>query len=78
MERLSSARERMELADVNLRLSESTLSAEEAKADAGRAILKDVLEAQTDVARKKAEAAKARTDYQIARAELLKLQGQLE
>lgn len=78
VDRLSSAREKMELADVNLRLAEATLAAEEAKAEAGRAIQKDVLEARTDVERKKADAAKARTDYRIAQSELLKLQGQLE
>ncbi|TNE86894.1 MAG: TolC family protein [Deltaproteobacteria bacterium] len=78
VDKLSSAREKMELADVNLRLAEATLAAEEAKAEAGRAIQKDVLEARTDVERKKADAAKARTDYRIAQTELLKLQGQLE
>ena len=74
---LQSARQRMELADANRRLAEETLSAEEALASAGRTLQKDVLEARTEVDRTKAEAAKARTDYRLAQALLLKLQGQL-
>lgn len=74
---LRSARQRMELADANTRLAEETLSAEEALALAGRTIQKNVLEARTEVSRTKAEAAKARTDYQLAQARLLALQGQL-
>lgn len=74
---LQSARQRMDLADANLRLAEETLQAEEALATAGRAIQKDVLEARTEVSRTRAEAAKARTDYRLAQALLLKLQGQL-
>lgn len=77
-DKLGSAREKVQLADVNVQLAESTLIAEEAKAEQGRAIQKDVLEARTEVQRTKAEAAKARTDYRIAQTELLKLQGQLE
>ncbi|MCB9689698.1 MAG: TolC family protein [Alphaproteobacteria bacterium] len=75
---LSSARQRTELADANLRLAEETLKAEEALAAAGRSIQKDVLEARTNVERAKAEAAKARTDYRLAQARLLQLQGQLQ
>ena len=74
---LQSARRSMELADVNLRLAEETLAAEEALASAGRNIQKDVLEARTEVDRSKAEAAKARTDYRLAQAQLLRLQGQV-
>ncbi len=74
---LQSARQRMQLADANLRLAEETLSAEEALAAAGRTLQKDVLEARTEVDRTKAEAAKARTDYRLAQARLLQLQGQL-
>ncbi|HHO54122.1 MAG TPA: TolC family protein [Deltaproteobacteria bacterium] len=74
---LKSANQRMELADANRRLAEETLAAEEALAAAGRTLQKDVLEARTEVDRARAEAAKARTDYRLAQALLLKLQGQL-
>jgi len=75
---LESARRSMELADINLRLAEETLAAEEALAEAGRNIQKDVLEARTELDRSRAEAAKARTDYRLAQAQLLRLQGQLD
>lgn len=74
---LQSAQRRVELADVNLRLAEQTLAAEEALAEVGRSIQKDVLEARNEVARSRAEAAKARTDHRVAQAQLLALQGQL-
>ena len=74
---LSSAQQQVALADINLRLSEETLEAEEALYDAGRALLKDVLEARNGVDQKRAEAAKARTDFRLAQVELMKLQGQL-
>ncbi|MEZ4321544.1 MAG: TolC family protein [Myxococcota bacterium] len=74
---LESSRRRVELADANLRLAEETLDAEEALAQVGRKIQKDVLEARTQVDRTRAEAAKARTDYRLAEVELLRLQGQL-
>jgi outer membrane protein TolC len=75
---LQSARRSMELADINVRLAEQTLAAEEALAEAGRNIQKDVLEARTELDRSRAEAAKARTDYRLAQAQLLRLQGQLD
>lgn len=75
---LESARRSMELADVNVQLAEQTLSAEEALAAAGRNIQKDVLEARTELDRSKADAAKARTDYRLAQAQLMRLQGQLD
>lgn len=75
---LESAQRRVELADLNLRLGEETLAAEEALSEAGRAIQKDVLESRTARDRARAEAAKARTDYRLAQVELLRLQGQLE
>jgi len=75
---LRSARRRMELADANLRLATQTLEAEEALASAGRNIQRDVLQARTEVDRAKADAAKARTDYRLAQAQLLRLQGQLD
>lgn len=74
---LQSARRRMELADVNHRLARETLAAEEALAEVGRTIPKNVLEARTQVARTAAEVAKARTDYRLAQVQLLSLQGQL-
>jgi outer membrane protein TolC len=74
---LQSARQRMDLADANLRLAEQTLAAEEALATVGRSIQKTVLEARAAVQAAKAEAAKSRTDYRLAQAQLLALQGQL-
>jgi outer membrane protein TolC len=74
---LEAARQRVELADANERLAVETLAAEEALAEAGRAIQKDVLEARTDVTRARAEAANARTTYRLAQTRLLQLQGQL-
>ncbi len=74
---LESARRKVELSDANQELAEVTLRAEEALSEAGRSIQKDVLEARTEVARTKAEATKARTDYRVAQVALLKLQGQL-
>ena len=74
---LASARQTVDLADLNQRLAEEMLSAEEALVDAGRSIQKDVLEARTEVSRARAESAKARTDYRLAQVELLRLQGQL-
>lgn len=74
---LQAARRRMELADVNHRLARETLAAEEALAEVGRTIPKNVLEARTEVARTAAEVAKARTDHRLAQVQLLALQGQL-
>lgn len=74
---LWSARSRMDLADTNVRLAEETLAAEEALAAVGRVLQKDVLEARTEVARSRLEAERARTDYRLAQAALLALQGQL-
>lgn len=74
---LQSARQRMDLADANLRLAEQTLAAEEALAAVGRSIQKTVLEARAAVELAKADAAKSRTDYRLAQAKLLALQGQL-
>ena len=67
----------MVLADANQALAEETLGAEEALATAGRTLQKDVLEARTEVARTKAEALNARTQYRLDQAFLLQLQGQL-
>ena len=75
---LQSAQRRTELADANLRLAEQTLSAEEALSQAGRNLQRDVLTARNELDRAKAEAAKARTDYRLALAQLQRLQGQLQ
>ena len=75
---LASAWQKMELSDANVRLAEEMLVAEEALFDVGRTILKDVLEARTEVDRTRAEAVRARTDYRQAQVELLRLQGQLD
>lgn len=75
---LNSAARRVDLADANLRLAEQTLQAEEALAEAGRSIHKDVLEARQAAESARVEAAKARTDYRLAQVELLRLQGQLD
>ncbi len=78
VEALASAREKVELADANSRLAEQTLRLEQALAETGRAILKDVLEARAAADQARAEAAKARTDFRMAQVELLRLQGLLE
>lgn len=74
---LQAAATKVELADANVRLAEETLAAEQALYEAGRSLLKTVLEARTEVERARAEAAKARTDHRLAEVELLRLQGQL-
>lgn len=75
---MGSARQKVELADANLRLAIETLAAEESLYEAGRSLLKDVLEARSSLDRARADAAKARTDFRVAQAELLRLQGRLE
>ena len=75
---VTSAGRRVELADVQLRLAEETLAAEEALEEAGRAIQRDVLEARTRLFTARVEAAKARADYRQAQTELLRLQGQID
>jgi outer membrane protein TolC len=74
---LSASQQRIALADANLALAEQTLAAEEALAEAGRTIQRNVLEARSEVTRLANEAAKARTDHNLARTRLLQLQGQL-
>jgi outer membrane protein TolC len=75
---LNSARNKVDLADLNARLMTETLASEEALAESGRRIQKDVLEARKNLDQAKADAAKARTDFQLALIELRKLQGQLD
>ena len=74
---LNSAKKRVELADVNLRLAKQTLVAEEAVVEAGRALQNRVLEARNALESARVEAVKSRTDYQLAVVELKRLQGVL-
>lgn len=74
---LSSAAQKVELADVNVRLAQETLAAEQSLHEVGRALLKDVLEAQASLDRALGEAVRARTDFRVAEVQLLRLQGQL-
>lgn len=76
--RLQSAQRKVDLADYNLRLAEETLAAEEALADAGRTIQRNVLEARTNVDSARVDAARSRTDWRLAQVELLRLQGGLQ
>ncbi|HMV66329.1 MAG TPA: TolC family protein [Myxococcota bacterium] len=72
---LRSARQKVELADANVRLADETLRAEEALAAAGRAILKDVLEARDGLDKARAEAVRARVEVRLAEVELERLTG---
>lgn len=74
----ASAQEQIVLADLEVALAEETLAAEEARASLGRAVQRDVLEARTAVFDAKRQAAQARTDLELAYAELMLLQGKLE
>jgi len=74
---IEDANKRLELAALNLRLTEETLTAEKARQSVGRAIQKDVLEAQR--ARDEAEAGvvSARVAFRKAIVQLEALQGSL-
>ncbi len=74
---LSTAAQRIELAELNLQLARETLAAEKARQEAGRAVQKDVLEAQRAVSNAELELLRARTDYAKALAELQAIQGKL-
>lgn len=67
----------IELADQEVQLAEQTLAAEEARSAAGRNVQRDVLEARTALFDARLQAAKARSDRQLAWIELLLLQGEL-
>lgn len=75
---LEAADLQIELADQEVVLAEQTLKAEEARAEVGRAVQRDVLEARVAVFDARLQAARARSDRQLARIELLLLQGQLD
>ena len=72
---LTAARQKVDLADMNVRLAEETLRSEEALQAAGRSILKDVLEARDGVSKAQAEAVRARTEVRVAEVELGRLVG---
>lgn len=74
---LETAQQAVALADANLRLAQQTLTAEEAKAEEGDVVLKDVLEARQELDNARAEAAKARIDLRTSQVKLLQLQGGL-
>ena len=74
---LAIAEQQITLADQEVALAEETLKAEEARANVGRAVQRDVLEARVAVFDAKLQAAKARSDRQLAWIELQLLQGTL-
>ena len=74
---LESARRQVELAVLNLDLAEQTLAAEKALQTAGRAIQKDVLEAQRVRDEAEVEVVAARTEFRKAWVRLQALQGAL-
>lgn len=75
---LVAAQSQVELAEVNVRLAEETLQAEEALQGVGRAILKDVLESRDAVEKARAELVRAKTGVRLAEVELKRLQGQVD
>jgi len=69
---------KVELSEANVRLAGATLDAEKAKQREGRAIQKDVLEAQRAESNALATLAMSRTEYVLAVVELGRLQGRIE
>jgi outer membrane protein TolC len=74
---LETAQQRVALAELNLQLARETLAAEKARQQAGRAVQKDVLEAQRAVSDAEVQLLRARTDFEKALVELQALQGKL-
>lgn len=74
---IETSRRILELAELNLRLAEETLAAEKARQEAGRAIQKDLLEAQRARDAAEVELSRAMVDYRKALVELMALQGKL-
>lgn len=68
---------KIDLAEANLRVAESTLVADRALRDAGRALEKDVLNSANAVDEAKSQLEKALADYQLAQIELDRLTGNL-
>jgi outer membrane protein TolC len=77
LDALLTTRAAVELAQINLRLAEETLTAERALRQAGRAIQRDVLAAIQAVNDAGVALEKAKADHQLARIELQRLQGSL-
>ncbi|MFT5583884.1 MAG: outer membrane protein [Cognaticolwellia sp.] len=74
---IETSRRILELAQLNLRLAEETLAAEKARQEAGRAIQKDLLEAQRSRDAAEVELSRSMVDYRKALVELMALQGRL-
>lgn len=74
---IETSRRIRDLAQLNLRLAEETLSAEKARQEAGRAIQKDLLEAQRSRDAAEVELSRSMVDYRKALVELMALQGRL-
>ncbi len=74
---LAGARQSLELAQLNERLAEETLSAERARLGEGRSLQRDLITAQAELDRARADAERARTDWLLALIELERLRGQL-
>jgi outer membrane protein TolC len=74
---IETSRRTLELAELNLRLAEETLAAEKARQEAGRAIQKDLLEAQRARDAAEVELSRSMVDYRKALVELMALQGRL-
>ena len=69
---------KIDLAEANLKVAESTLVADRALRDAGRAIEKDVLNSANAVDEAKSQLEKALADYLLAQIELDRLTGSLQ
>ncbi len=74
---IDNANKRLELASLSLRLTEETLTAEKARQSVGRAIQKDVLEAQRARDESEAGVVSARVAFRKAVVQLEALQGAL-
>ncbi len=76
--RIRSARQRVELSELDLRLRRETLRAEQARLAEGRALQKDVLAAIADLERAEIQAQRARIDHLQAWQNLQRLRGALD
>ena len=74
---IGNARTSVRLAELNLRLAEETLAAEKARQEVGRAIQRDILEAQRSRDNAEVSLITARVDYRKALVDLQALQGKL-
>ena len=62
---------------MNFWLVREILQAEEARHEAGRVLLQEVLEARVQAQRAEAEAVRTRTDFRVAEVEFRRIQGLL-